>query len=424
MTFLKDLIFKRQKNTSLSNIERKKNLQKLEIIKHLFYEGNTTNGQICNTFKFSLPTSISLINQLIKEGIVEKKGHSNSMGGRKADLFGLGENTFLVLSIHIERFKIRMAILNNAHTILFEKTVLITISPNTKLIDILFKNAQKLISESKIDTDILMGVGVSMPGLVLTEEGRNLTYFLEEQEKDSLKKALEKRFLKPVVIFNDANSACLAEFRFGLAKNKRDVLVISMDWGIGLGIIMGGELQTGTTGFAGEFGHIPITENGVLCYCGKTGCLETIASGIALVKKAEEKMIGGQSTILSNLINKDLRTLEPRLIVESANQGDQFSINLLSEIGSNLGKGLAILIQIFNPELIILGGQIAEAAQFITTPVQQSINTYARIQIKERTEIVLSDLGKKSSLLGVSVAVIDQIFNDRISAIKSEINYV
>ena len=421
MKYLKDFLFKRQTDRSLSNIERKKNLHKLKIIKHLYFEGNTTNGQISNTFKFSLPTSLSLLNQLIKEGIVEKKGSGKSVGGRKPDLYGLDENTFLVLSIHIERFKIRMAILNNAHKILFEETIPITISANTKIVDILFDKGKKLISKSKINTDTLMGGGVSMPGLVSIEEGKNLTYFLEDQEKDSLKVALEKKFLKPVVIFNDANSACLAEFRFGLAKNKKDVLVISMDWGIGLGIIMGGKLQTGTSGFAGEFGHIPIVENGTLCYCGKAGCLETTASGIALVKKAKERINQGQPTILSSLVNEDLKILEPDLIIDAANQGDQFAINLLSEIGSNLGKGLAILIQIFNPELIILGGQIAEAAQFITTPVQQSINTYAKIQLKDRTEVILSELGKKSSLLGVSLAVMDQIFTDRISAIKLDL---
>ena len=422
MTYLRDFIFKNHSESTLTNIERKKNLQKLKIIKHLYFEGETTNRKLCNTFKFSLPTSMLLLKQLIKEGIVEKRGQGDSVGGRKPDLFGLDENTFLVLSIHIERFKIRMVILNNAHNILFEQTVPIIISANTKIVDIIFDNAKNLISKSKINIEILMGVGVSMPGLVSTEEGKNLTYFLEDQEENSLKEALEKRFLKPVVIFNDANSACLAEFRFGLAKNKKNVLVISMDWGIGLGIIMGGRLQTGTSGFAGELGHIPIVEDGILCYCGKAGCLETVASGIALVSKAKEHIKDGRPTILSSLINEDLKILEPDLIIEAANQGDQFSINLLSEIGSNLGKGIAILIQIFNPELIILGGQIAEAAQFITTPVQQSINTYAKIQLKDRTEVILSELGKKSSLLGVSQAVMDQIFTDRISALKSNLN--
>lgn len=422
MKYIKDFLFERQKDTSLSNLEKKKNLQKLKIIKYLYFEGYTTKSQICSTFKFSLPTSISLLNQLIKEGIAEKKGHGKSVGGRKPDLYGLDENTFLVLSIHIERNKIRMAILNNAHRILFEEAIPITISADTKIVDILFANAKKMISESKINPDTLMGVGVSMPGLVCAEKGENLTYFLEDQEKDSLKEALEKKFLKPVVIFNDANSACLAEFRFGLAKNKKDVLVISMDWGIGLGIIMGGKLQTGTSGFAGEFGHIPFVENGKLCYCGKTGCLETIASGIALVNDAKDSIDKGQQTILSSLVNEDLKVLEPNLIIDAANQGDQFAINLISEIGSNLGKGLAILIQVFNPELIILGGQIAEAAQFITTPVQQSINSYAKIQLKDKTEVILSELGKKSSLLGVSLAVMDQIFTDRISAIKLDLN--
>jgi predicted NBD/HSP70 family sugar kinase len=225
-----------------------------------------------------------------------------------------------------------------------------------------------------------------------------------------------------VVIFNDAKSSCLAEFRFGLAKNKSNVLVISMDWGIGLGIIMGGKMHTGVSGFAGEFGHIPIVENGLLCHCGKRGCLETVASGIAMVNKAKKGLEAGQTSILNTMINNEIENLEPELIIEAANLGDQFAINVLSEIGISLGKGIAILIQIFNPELIILEGKIAEANQFITTPIQQSLNTYTMIQLKERTQISLSTLGKNSSLLGATVAVMEHIFKVQINSAKAEIN--
>jgi N-acetylglucosamine repressor len=172
-----------------------------------------------------------------------------------------------------------------------------------------------------------------------------------------LQAALKKRFNKPVYILNDAKSACLAEFRFGQAKNKMDVLVISMDWGLGLGIIMGGKMHTGTSGFAGEFGHIPLIDNGDLCHCGKRGCLETVASGIALVNRAKDGLKAGQTSVLNTMTDGDLDRLEPELIIEAANRGDQFAINVLSEIGINLGKGIAILIQIFNPELIILEGK-------------------------------------------------------------------
>lgn len=181
-------------------------------------------------------------------------------------------------------------------------------------------------------------------------------------------------------------------------------------------------MHTGTSGFAGEFGHIPLIDNGALCHCGKRGCLETVASGIALVERAKDGLKTGQTSVLHNMTNGDHDRLEPELIIEAANRGDQFAINVLSEIGINLGKGIAILIQIFNPELIILEGKIAEAKQFITTPIQQSINTYCMIQLKEKTTISLSQLGPNSSLLGSTVAVVNNVFKNQLAAAKSHIN--
>ncbi|MCF4100602.1 ROK family protein [Gillisia sp. M10.2A] len=418
---LPDFLMNNDPPSGLSNVERKKYLQKIRIIKHLYLNGANTNADICNTFNVSLPTSMSLLNQLVADGIVSKQGRGESVGGRKPDLFGLKKNIFFVLSIQVEKFKVKLAILDNTHQILHEKTVKTKISKDFKSVDVLYKYASELIKTSKIDTEKLLGIGISMPGLVSSEEGRNFTYFISDEEPESLQSALEKKFKKPVVILNDAKSACLAECRFGLAKNKNNVLVISMDWGIGLGIIMGGKMHTGASGFAGEFGHIPMVEDGLLCHCGKRGCLETVASGFALVEKAKQGIRNGQNSILSTLVHEDLDKLEPQVIIEAANRGDQFAINVLSEIGISLGKGIAILIQIFNPELIILEGKIAEAKQFIITPIQQSINTYSMIQLKERTEISLSTLGKNSSLLGATVAVMDHIFKGQIASVKSQI---
>jgi len=419
---LQDFILNNAPPSGLTNVERKKYLQKIRIIKHLYINGTNTNAEINNTFKLSLPTSMALLNQLTASGIVEKQGQGESVGGRKPDLFGLKKHSFFVLSIQIERFRIKLAILDNTHEILYEKTIPTIISKDFRIVEFIYKSASELITASKINSDKLMGVGISMPGLVSSEEGKNYTYFLQDQVSESLQSAFEKRFDKPVVIFNDAKSSCLAEFRFGLAKNKSNVLVISMDWGIGLGIIMGGKMHAGVSGFAGEFGHIPIVEDGLLCHCGKRGCLETVASGIAMVNKAKKGLEAGETSILNTMIDNEIENLEPELIIEAANLGDQFAINVLSEIGISLGKGIAILIQIFNPELIILEGKIADAKQFITTPIQQSLNTYTMIQLKERTQISLSTLGKNSSLLGATVAVMEHIFKEQIDSAKAEIN--
>lgn len=420
--YLNDFFIDEEKITKINNVERKKFLQKLKIIKHLFLNGETSNAEVCQRFNVSLPTSMSLLNQLLEEGILVKKGRGKSEGGRKPDLYGLVENSFFVVSIHIERFSIKLALLDNNHTIITQNSWSKDISTENNIVDQLYEWTQILLEETSIKFSQVMGVGISMPGLVSAKAGKNFSYYLSEQEPESLQEKFENKFKTPVALLNDAKSSCLAEFRFGGARNKNNVLVISMDWGIGLGIIMGGKMHSGETGFSGEFGHIPMNEDGLLCHCGKRGCLETEASGLALVRKTKEGLEAGQTSVLNNLNKEELQKLAPETIIEAANKGDQFAINTLSEIGINLGKGIAILVQIFNPELIILEGKISQAKQFITTPIQQSMNTYCMMQLKERTTLQLSKLGDSSSIYGGTIAVMDNIFKDQVNLVKSYIS--
>ncbi|QNF32175.1 ROK family protein [Adhaeribacter swui] len=395
---------------TLNHVERKKHLQKLKLIKYLYLKGAKTNAAICEHFSISAPTSIALLNELISDGIVEKQGRGLSIGGRKPDLFGLQENSLFVLSIEMEKHKIRMAVFNNNNQNLTGiRTYSLQITQDLSAIEQLHTFAEELLQSSGIKRDKLIGIGISMPGLVASKEGNNYTYLLNPDKSESLQEVLEKKFQKPVFIQNDVKTISLAEHRFGLAHGKKDVLVIWMNWGIGFGMILDGKLRSGTSGFAGEFGHIPMVEDGLLCQCGKRGCLETIASGMALVRMAKEGIKAGAISMLSALPKQELEQLEPRAIIDAANRGDQFAISILSEIGINLGKGLAVLIQLFNPELIILSGTIAEAKQFITTPVQQSLNTYCMAQLREKTSIALSDLGENNMILGSLALVMENI---------------
>lgn len=403
-----------------SNIERKKYLQKIGIIKSLYFQGAKTNMDICEQFKISSPTSIRLLNQLMEEGLVVKKGRGKSVGGRKPDLYRLKGGSFYVLGIRLERFKLKMALYDNHN----EKVATLEDIPfqmerDAGMVEPLYEQAQKLLEKTEIDQEKLLGIGISMPGLVSSEEGKNFTYFLNEKEPESLEEILSRKFNKPVYILNDAKSACLAESTFGLARDKKNVLVISMDWGTGLGIIMDGKVHQGSSGFAGEFGHIPLIEEGLLCHCGKRGCLETVASGIAVARMAKEGIEKGEHTILSSLTEEELAFLGPKTIIDAANKGDQFAIKILSEVGNNLGKGLAILIQLFNPELIILEGKFSEAGQFLTIPIQQAINTYCMAQLREKTDITLSSLGDDAVLLGSVATVMEKIFRNQIAIAKN-----
>lgn len=400
---------------NLSNIERKKYLQKIRLLKYIHAEGPQSNAGLSNFLNLSLPTSIALINELVDEGMLERKGRGESVGGRKPELYALKDNSFYILSIDMERFKIKMAIFdNNNNNITGIQSYTFPITQGISAVSQLYDIGQKLIESSKIDRAKLIGIGVDMPGLVDIAAGDNYTYLSSGKEFKTLKDTLQEKFNKPVFIQNDVKSAALAEAKFGLACNKKDALVLLMDWGVGLGVIMDGKLQNGTSGFSGEMGHIPFVDDGALCYCGKRGCLETVASGIALAKMAKDGIKSGQNSILNRLSDQEIDKIEPQVVIDAANNGDQYAISILADIGIKLGKGIAILIQLFNPELIILGGKMAEAKQYITIPIQQSINTYCMTQMREKVSVVLSQLGQDAAIMGTVGNVIENILAEQI----------
>jgi predicted NBD/HSP70 family sugar kinase len=185
--------------------------------------------------------------------------------------------------------------------------------------------------------------------------------------------------------------------------------MLQVDWGLGLGIIINGKLYPGKSGFSGEFGHLPIADNGVLCSCGKQGCLETIASATAIARMAKEGIKKGSSSLIQELVGGDTDKIEISNVIQAANLGDQFAISLFSEAGYWLGRGIAYLIQIFNPELIIIGGRVAEASQFIQAPVQQAIQTFSNHDISNDTEIKFSELGSKAGTMGAAAYALERL---------------
>lgn len=391
----------------------KKKSLKNKLVKGLLY-GSKSIAELCTYANISTPTCLMLINSMADEGLVTKQGYGPSIGGRKPDLYSLTPRSFFVLAIEMERYQTKLALLDNHFNYIVDtKTFALNIDKEVNPISILHSMALELIYEANIDMDKLVGIGISMPGLVNAKKGSNHTFIIPTEQLRSLKEELEHTFKKPVYIQNDVKCYASAEKHFGLAKDKNDALILLMDWGIGLGIIIDGEVREGTSGFSGEIGHIPFIDDGILCYCGKRGCLETVASGIALAQMAKKGIQSGQHSLLNKLSDSELDKIEPHVVVDAANRGDQYAIKILADVGAMMGKGIAMVIQLFNPELIILGGKMAEANQYITIPMQQAINTYCMTQIREKATIQVSELGYDASILGVTSNVLN-IYLDKL----------
>ncbi len=390
-------------------VELKNNFQKRKIIKNLFLYGAMTNTDLGKFVKLSTPKIISLLNELKAEGLVEELGQGNSSGGRRPNLYGNKEDAFYIIGISINLYKTSVSIFNAKNQKVTDDHILtLTISHGTSIIDPIVDFTENVIREKQIPREKILGIGIEMPGMVDSETGINKTYMVSPEPVAEI---FQKKFGIEVFIENDAKARAFAELRFGLAHARKNVLAIHLDWGIGLGIIVNGKLYKGRDGFAGEFGHLPMVDNGLLCRCGKQGCLETIASGTAIARMAKEGMETGRSSFLGGLNDSDTENIEIRKVVQAAMMGDQYSITILANVGHWLGKGLAYLIQIFNPELIILGGQMSEANQFILPPIQQSIQIFCIPELGNEIEIKVSELGSQAGIQGVAALVLEHILD-------------
>ena len=399
-------------------VEIKSYLNKIKIIKNLYLKGANTASEICAEVGISLPTVNALLGDLMTSGEVIKQGRAESQGGRKPDLYRLAEDAFYVLSVDLSKFQVNLALYSCNQTLASEKeSHKITLNNEKETFDQLCDIIDEYLKNTKIPSEKIIAIGFSMPGLVDSVGGVNYTYL--RFGKKTLLENLEARFSKKIFLENDARAMTLAEFKFGSDHSHKNVLGIFVGWGIGLGIIIDGKIYHGASGFAGEFSHSPIFESrDVTCACGKKGCLEAVASGTAIVKMAEDAINLDKDSILARMVRDHQGDLEPALVVEAALAGDQRAITILSEAGLDLGRGISILIQLLNPELIIIGGSVAEANQYLITPIQQALNIYSMAKSREKSQLALYQLGEDVGLLGGVAVVNEKLFEDIINRLS------
>ncbi len=394
----------------ISSAEINKIRQKKKILSLLRSNGYTSAPELCKWIKTSLPTCIILLNDLISSGYVKNIGIGESSGGRKPQLYGLPEDGFYVIICDIARYFANIAIIDCYNKFVTPVIQIDTHIDDPLLVDKLFGATNQLIADSHISEQRVFGIGVDMPGLINSKTGIN--YTIKDKKRQNIGRDLKQKFNKLVYIDNDARMHAYGEFHFGAAKDYKDAIIIHWSWGLGLGIFVNGQLCSGKNGFAGEFSHIPIIENGELCICGKRGCLETIASSNTIMRRVKQ---GFEVNAVSSLINrfKDFpEMVTPEEVINSAREGDEFCISILNEVGSAMGKGLSYIIQLLNPEVIVLSGPLSKARQYILSPIQQSLNRFCLEKISESTLILISEKGDQSALLGTSEMIFQKVFNE------------
>ena len=375
------------------------------IIKRLYFDKALSCAELSEILDKSIPSVSKAINELIEEGFVIEQGYAPSSGGRRPLMYALLPSAMYIVTVAMDQLSTRIQmvdLLNNpvAEIALNELRLFANPHALSTLID--YINAY--ITACAIPKDKIAGIGIGMPGFIDAAEGINYTYL--DSAGQSLTQLITAQTGVPAYIENDSSLIALAEQKFGIAKNHKDVMVINLGWGIGLGMIINGEIYRGHNGFAGEFSHIPLSEDGALCTCGKRGCLEAEASMLVVAEKAIKGIKKGHISSLKHT-DKDQSKLVGNAIMEAANNGDQFAIELLSDAGYKIGKALAILIHIMNPESIVLSGRGAIVGKILLAPMQQALNKYCIPRLVSSTGLLISELGFNAELTGTAVLVME-----------------
>ena len=310
----------------------------------------------------------------------------------------------LILALDIGGTNFRLALSNEKGELLIHYAAPIG-SPNDPELSIdRIKNAISNLL-SGINRNRLVGMGAAVAGLVTQGTGVLLTSpNLLAWYNTPIKSIFEKELKLPVCVGNDANLAALGEYTFGAGKGCHDLIYLTVSTGIGGGIITGGKLLLGTSGFAAEVGHMTIDLNGPRCNCGNIGCLETLASGTAIARFAVERLSRGEKSAITSLVAGDLSKVTAVIVAQAAQSGDPLARAVMDTAGTNLGVGVVNLVHIFNPELIIIGGGVSKSGDLIFEPVRHVMAKRMMRDISVR--ITTPALGENSGLMGAVALVL------------------
>lgn len=270
----------------------------------------------------------------------------------------------------------------------------------------IIEQVTKIAGEMRARNPNISAIGVAVPGLVNSQDNRVISSkdLLPSVVEDLHAQLIQAMNLR-VEIENDANAAAYGEYRVGAGRGSRNMFFITIGEGIGGALIIDGKLWTGSSGFAGEVGHITISTEGLKCECGNTGCLETVASAPNIVRRAKERLKRDSTSSLSRLaINKRFTASD---VAHEAKNGDDFSIMMLERTGKFIGTAVASVINLLNIERIVLGGGVMEAGEFILDPIIREAQRRAFQPCFEATSIVAATLGADAVPIGVAMLARD-----------------
>ncbi len=356
-----------------------------------------------------LSTISIIVAELIQAELVREVGEAESTGGRRPSLLDLNPNARYAFAMKVapDRFWVSLVDLKGKPRATVE-VPLIPPVPWDDLAQMAVKQMETLRTKHRVAKRWILGIGVSTSGLIDPHTGVCRSSPLLGWNEVPVRETLERMTRLDVLVENDVNAYAFGMWAQENEGGRRNLICITTGPGVGAGIILEGKLYHGSQGGAGEFGHTTIDLHGPPCKCGRRGCLEVLASDQFLLARATDLAGMGRSARLLGLVKEG--QLTPASFYKAAQAGDEVARLIYRELGEHLGCGLVNLINLFNPDKIILGGEGVVAAPFFMDTVRQTVKNYAFPHLADSVEIVVDDGGEEVWLQGAALLVVEQFF--------------
>lgn len=401
MNSIKEL-FELNPNVSKKGIQHKNNLAKRQILAYMAVHGECSIATLAKHISISIPSVTKLVAELVQHGMVADNGKIVTDGGRRPSIYGLSCDAIFFVGAYAGFDGASFVLIDLHNNIVCQKTERSFAIENTQeSFDTFYDLLVEFIDGVEVDRNRIIGMGISMVGRINPEKGINHSFYTFLNKP--IAQIIEQRTGIKTLIENDVRSKCFVEYSM-FGRRPENAIFLELGIGVAIGIIVNGELCYGNSGFAGEFGHVPFTDNDILCYCGKKGCLETEVSGKAIERKVCEKLNNGQGSKLSDQYNQtgSVSILD---IVEAALADDNLAIETLIEVSDRVGRSLSFLINIFNPEIVVIGGCVARAGEHILLPIKSAMSKYSIRLVSGDTEIKISELSDDSPAIGGAMLI-------------------
>lgn len=357
----------------------------------------------------SIPKVTRIVSEMEQAGILSDWGKQESATGRRPSLYGLNPDAGFFVGVEVGKDGLTLAVTDfTGRLIQFQDGISFTLTGTEESVLGLCACVKKQLRKYHLDPSQVRAVGVNLTGRVNHQTGYSYSYYISEEKP--IRSILEQGFGWPVFIENDSRGMAFGEYMSGIAGDARTVLFLNVGWGLGMGMVLDGKLFNGKSGFSGEIGHFPLLDNHQICRCGKVGCLETGASGLALRRLIGERLAEGHPSILSAAFAEG-REITLNDILDAVAKEDVTAIECVEQVGSTLGRAVAGLINLFNPDVVVIGGRLCVTEQYLMPPLLGAVSRLSLNLVNNDTVIKVSRLGNKAGAVGASLLSKHRLLN-------------